>query len=261
VPESDVKPAVDCEQEATLPDRGRPAGMGGLSVFDQTELVVPVSEAALARAREESQSNRKRTHWVAGGVFGVLLLAAFYLFAMNRPREQPEIRSTGVTSKATPPATVQARAPLEKTPKNPSFNEAKETEKPIRVQEKELPFFAGLEVMSIIGQTMEKLPILENWQPGAKEIRLLPADPRRIPWLWEVTVTIALTLKPTVPGSGPTRGSMVWKSLMQMTPELEGGECWREVTDFKSGKKTRSHTSKSEWVKGRRSRPAVAFAS
>jgi hypothetical protein len=38
-----------------------------------------------------------------------------------------------------------------------------------------------------------------------------------------------------------------WQLAFRLTPNLEGGECWREVTDMYSRTETRKKSDESEW--------------
>jgi hypothetical protein len=65
----------------------------------------------------------------------------------------------------------------------------------------------------------------------------------------------------------PTSNSMVWVVLFRVTDEVHRGaglgvgefECWREVTDVRSGQKFRKHAELSEWTKDLRTKVSSAW--
>jgi hypothetical protein len=197
--------------------------MGGLSVFTQKELVETVSEAALARARAEIESREARGRMIRvraiGGlaVLGVGLLLAYDTWKRPGPRELQiagQTRASSNTKAALPPQT----APHEGN----SAKRIESEEEDIRVEGKDPVDAAKLEAMTIISVDMHKLPNLKDMRFQAFGIRLLPSDPRKIPWLWEATATTALALNLREPDGVTERGSCAWRLLLQLTPELKG---------------------------------------
>ena len=61
--------------------------MGGLSVFSQTELVQPASEATVAQAIAESRKSDKRKRSIGIGVVGASMLLGLGLLAKYAPRK------------------------------------------------------------------------------------------------------------------------------------------------------------------------------
>jgi hypothetical protein len=109
-PQSQVGPAKQVDQESSPPELPPRVGMGGLSVFSQTELVQPASEATVARALAESRRSGKRISLLVMGVMGASALLGLCLLLMFAPRKEPGTRETRVTHKA----------PLDSNGKTPS---------------------------------------------------------------------------------------------------------------------------------------------
>jgi hypothetical protein len=91
-------------------------------------------------------------------------------------------------------------------------------------------------------------------------VRAAP-DERKIPWLWLATATVNFAHGPDDHTRTPTSTSMVWVVVFRVTDEVHRGvglglgkfECWREVTDVRTGQKFRKHAELSEWTKEFRS--------
>jgi len=74
-------------------------------------------------------------------------------------------------------------------------------------------------------------------------------DKRKIDWLWEVEATVSYTAEPPTPSEAPERIAYSWKGLVRSTPRFGLHEYWREVTEIRTGERTRRHFDKTEWKK------------
>ena len=70
-------------------------------------------------------------------------------------------------------------------------------------------------------------------------VRAVPPDPRKIPWLWEATATVASTQRLASHGGEPVSFSMSWRVLFCFAPDAKAKECWREITDLRHGQTIR----------------------
>ncbi len=156
---------------------------------------------------------------------------------------------------------VASEGSIQSAPKScpiaPSTDE--EVKKPIRLEGGALIAAAKLFAMLNIHEVFNKIGAVEDMKILNIDVRPLTPDARMVPWLWECTATIAVTWTSQVPGVAPTSNSAMWRSLFQFTPESSGGECWREITESRSGETTRKHFQKSEWNQRFRSDVSAAW--
>jgi hypothetical protein len=105
-------PADEADQESSLPEPSRRAGVSGLSVNSQTELVQPAPEATVAKALDESRRSDKRIPLVVAGVIGASVLLGLVLLWMFVPRAQVQLENEGSTSEPETYATRALRSAL-----------------------------------------------------------------------------------------------------------------------------------------------------
>jgi hypothetical protein len=82
------------------------------------------------------------------------------------------------------------------------------------------------------------------------EVRLIENDNRRVPWLFQATAAISMAYDSEENRVHVHARSVIWKRVFQFLPDGHGGgECWREVTESRSGETARHHFDHSEWTK------------
>jgi hypothetical protein len=105
----------------------------------------------------------------------------------------------------------------------------------------------GYYVQAHIKVTYKSMGKFDKVNVSEAEVEAAPRDPRKIPWLWVATASVAITPKPEEPGRSPETIPFIWKSLYLWVPEGPRGECWREVTFTNTGRKSHKHFEISEW--------------
>lgn len=172
---------------------------------------------------------------VVAGLAGVGLIGFMGMrLLMPRPKQQARLASSTVrsTSKPAPERKVS-------TPKKP--------EEPLIVETKDMPDTAKLWIIMYIRDTLSSDPKNESVMVDGVEVRPVPEHSSRNPWLWEATATVSVAQKNPNPRQVSTHFSMAWRVFFQLTPEMKGGECWREVSDMRFAQKIRKHFEVSEW--------------
>ena len=109
-------------------------------------------------------------------------------------------------------------------------------------------FFMILTIKEVLEGSAAK-----RYKITAIEVMVTNTDERKVPWLWEVTANIAITLKPKKAGFIGTHIAWTWVGLFQFTPDATSEECWRSITDTETGPTIRTHPGKSEWTREFRS--------
>ena len=97
------------------------------------------------------------------------------------------------------------------------------------------------------GVAIDESKTVEAVKVSSVKCRLLPRDPRKISWLWEVDSVLALRFKPTPESPGGFASTHLVKSLVYCVPNGPAGECWRDIVDPLKGRKTHTHYGLSEW--------------
>ena len=106
-----------------------------------------------------------------------------------------------------------------------------------------MPDAAKVWVMFHVREVVESIPKTESVKVDGIEVQRVPDHSSRVPWLWEATCTVSVAQKNDNPRKVATHFSMAWRIFFQLTPEMKGGECWREATDMRFGRRS-ARTSK-----------------
>jgi hypothetical protein len=127
------------------------------------------------------------------------------------------------------------------------------------IPEEKMPFYAEQFAQLNIATAVKRSEKTDTYSITAVSVARHDSGTRKIPWLWEATANVAVREKAdgTV---APARLSMSWRFLFQLTPKLEGKECWREVTTPYTGDVGRVHFETSEWQKSYREEINLAWS-
>jgi hypothetical protein len=119
--------------------------------------------------------------------------------------------------------------------------------RPAPVPESAMPEVARSWLKNYLEGTLWNAPSIERVKVRIGEVLRQPADPKKVAWLWHATASVSITKKPVKPEHAAEHLVTSWQLAFRLTPNREGGECWREVADMYSGTKTRKNFGESEW--------------
>ena len=91
------------------------------------------------------------------------------------------------------------------------------------------------------------------------DVRPLPSDDRKRPWLWRSIAKIELIHKPTQQSPRDTPHAIEWNSLFFLGPDQPHETVWIQTIDLYDGKLTRKHFNQTEWTPLFRSAVAKRF--
>jgi hypothetical protein len=117
------------------------------------------------------------------------------------------------------------------------------------VPAEEMPDAARIFIMLYVDSAIRSVQGIGDFKVSGLEVQAVPDDPRKLSWIWKATMTIAIAAKPRESNRIPEKGSSTWTILFRYAPDgRNSGEFWREVTDLRSGEKSRVDFPLSEFL-------------
>jgi hypothetical protein len=112
----------------------------------------------------------------------------------------------------------------------------------------EMPESARLFALINLDLALKMNKEMDHYKVVTHEIKPVPNDPRKIPWLWESKFVVTVVTRSERSGFAPRSYSTTLRSLLHFPRDGNGFDCWREVSELTSGKQFRVHYAESEWL-------------